>query len=144
MFGDAELNALEEQVEVSNQTVVQAEARYRQARALVVSARTAYDKSVAAYRQMVLTGFQEGEDNLAAQRILDREAQVPDFAVQAAQQSLAVTMNQYQAGIVSYLNVVLAQAIALANQRSAVEILRQRLSASVPLVNALGGGWKTA
>ena len=112
--------------------------------AQVDQARAAYDASVASYRQTVLTGYQEVEDNLAAQRILRDEANVQDAAVNAAQQSLAVTMNQYQAGIVSYLNVIVAQTIALSNQRTAVDILGQRLTANVLLVKALGGGWRTS
>jgi NodT family efflux transporter outer membrane factor (OMF) lipoprotein len=107
-------------------------------------ARAAYDAGVAAYRQTVLTGFQEVEDNLAAQRILADEAQAQDEAVKSAQQSLAVTMNQYQAGIVSYLNVVVSQTTALNNQRTAVDILGRRLTTSVLLIKALGGGWKVA
>ena len=110
----------------------------------VDQSRAAYDATVAAYRQTVLTGFQEVGDNLAAQQILANEAQAQDEAVQAAQQSLAVTMNQYQSGIVSYLNVIVAQTTALTNQRTAVDILGRRLNASVLLVKALGGGWKTA
>jgi outer membrane protein TolC len=97
-----------------------------------------------AYRQTVLTGFQEVEDNLAALRILADEANAQDEAVRAAQQSLAVTNNQYQAGIVSYLNVVVAQTIALTNKRTAVDILGRRLNACVLLVKALGGGWKAS
>jgi NodT family efflux transporter outer membrane factor (OMF) lipoprotein len=111
--------------------------------AQVDQARAAYDASVASYRQSVLNGYQEVENNLAAQRILRDEANVQDTAVKAAEQSLAVTMNQYQAGIVSYLNVIVAQAIALSNQNTAVNILGRRLNASVLLVQALGGGWKT-
>ena len=110
----------------------------------VDQARANYDATVANYRQTVLIGFQEVEDNLAAQQILGSEAQAQDAAVKAAQQSLAVTMNQYQAGIVSYLNVIVAQTIALSNQRTAVDVLGRRLSASVLLVKALGGGWKTS
>ncbi len=98
-------------------------------------ARAAYDAGVAAYRETVLTGFQEVEDNLAAQRILADEAQAQDEAVKSAQQSLAVTMNQYQAGIVSYLNVVVGQTTALNNQRTAVDILGRRLNASVLLAS---------
>ena len=112
--------------------------------AQVDQARANYDATVANYRQTVLAGFQEVEDNLAAQKILGSEARAQDDAVNAAQQSLALTLNQYQAGIVSYLNVVVAQTTALANQRAAVDILGRRLSASVLLVKALGGGWKTA
>jgi NodT family efflux transporter outer membrane factor (OMF) lipoprotein len=113
-------------------------------RAQIDQARAAYDASVAVYRQTVLAGVQEVEDNLAAQRILGAEAGAQAEAVQAAQQALAVTMNQYQAGIVSYLNVVVAQTAALNNQRTAVDILNRRLVASVLLIKALGGGWKTA
>ena len=111
-------------------------------KAQVEQARAVYDTDVATYRQTVLAGFQEVEDNVAAQRILGTEAQAQDEAVQAAQQSLAVTMNQYQSGIVSYLNVVVAQTTALANERTAVDILGRRLTASVLLIKALGGGWK--
>jgi NodT family efflux transporter outer membrane factor (OMF) lipoprotein len=113
-------------------------------KAQVEQAKAVYDADMAAYRQSVLTGFQEVEDNLAAQRILATEAQAQDEAVRAAQQSLAVTTNQYQAGIVSYLNVVVAQSTALTNERTAVDILGRRLNASVLLVKALGGGWKTS
>jgi outer membrane protein TolC len=112
--------------------------------AQVNHARAAYDASVAAYRQTVLTGFQEVEDNLAAQRILSAEAQAQDEAVDAAQKSLTVTMNQYQAGIVSYLNVIVAQSTTLTNERTAVDILGRRLNATVLLIKALGGGWKVA
>lgn len=113
-------------------------------KAQVEQAKAVYDADMAAYRQSVLTGFQEVEDNLAAQRILGSEAQAQDEAVRAAQQSLAVTTNQYQAGIVSYLNVVVAQTTALTNERTAVDILGRRLNACVLLVKALGGGWKTS
>ena len=104
----------------------------------------AYDASVAAYRQTVLTGFQEVEDNLAALRILEQEAQVQDEAVKSARLSLELTLNQYKAGTVSYLNVTAAQASALANERTAVDILNRRLAASVLLIKALGGGWSHA
>lgn len=104
-------------------------------------ATAAYDASVAAYRQTVLGGFQEVEDNLAALRILEQEAEVQGEAVQAARQSVALTTNQYKAGVVSYLNVVTVQATALANERTAADILGRRLAASVLLVKAVGGEW---
>src|SRR6185369_8587958 len=66
-------------------------------------ARAAYDATVAAYRQTVLTGFQEVEDNLAALRILEEEALAQDEAVKASRETLEVTLNQYRAGIVSYI-----------------------------------------
>ncbi len=113
-------------------------------RALTDQARAAYDGAAASYRQTVLTGFQEVEDNLAALRLLEGEARVQEAAVQAAQQLLTVTMNQYRAGIVSYLNVIVAQTTALANERAAVDIAGRRMTATVLLIKALGGGWAAA
>ncbi len=101
----------------------------------------AYDATVAAYRKTVLGAFADVEDNLAALRILEREAEVQDDAVRAARESLALVLNQYKAGTVSYLNVVTAQTTALTNERTALDILSRRLSAAVLLVKALGGGW---
>ena len=86
-------------------------------------------------------GFQEVEDNLAALRLLEQEAQVQDEAVKAARQSVILTTNQYKAGTVSYLNVVIVQATALANERTSVDLLGRRLAARVLLIEAIGGGW---
>jgi NodT family efflux transporter outer membrane factor (OMF) lipoprotein len=113
-------------------------------RALTDQARAAYDGTVAAYRQTVLTGFKEVEDNLAALRILEEEALVQDGAVKTAQQLLTVTMNQYKAGTVSYLSVIAAQTAALTNERAAVDIGGRRMMAIVLLIKALGGGWTSA
>jgi NodT family efflux transporter outer membrane factor (OMF) lipoprotein len=113
-------------------------------RAQSEQAMAAYDASVAAYRQTVLSGFRDVEDNLAALRILERESQIQDEAVQSARQSVMLTTNQYKAGIVSYLNVIEVQTTALDSQRSAVDILNRRLAASVLLIKALGGGWNHA
>jgi outer membrane protein TolC len=101
----------------------------------------AYDATVAAYRETVLTAFGEVEDNLAALRILEEEARVQDQTVQAAQQVVNISMSQYQAGTVAYLNVIVAQSTALTNERTALGLLGRRLTASVLLVKALGGGW---
>jgi NodT family efflux transporter outer membrane factor (OMF) lipoprotein len=103
-----------------------------------------YDEKVANYRQTVLGGFQEVEDNLAALRILEQEAAVQDEAVKAARESLAITLNQYRAGTANYLAVVVVQAVALSNERTALGILGRRLTASVALIQALGGGWNAA
>jgi NodT family efflux transporter outer membrane factor (OMF) lipoprotein len=110
-------------------------------RAQTAAARAAYDGTVASYRQTVLTGFQEVEDNLAALRILEEEAKAQDEAVKAAQHSVTFTTNQYKAGTVSYLNVLVAQTIALTNEITALGIAGRRMTASVLLVKALGGGW---
>jgi len=113
-------------------------------RAQTDQAIAAYDANVAGYRQTVLNGFKEVEDNLVALRILQEEAAVQDEAVQSVRQAVALTTNQYKAGLVSYLNVVVVQATALANERTAVDLLNRRLAASVLLVKALGGGWNAA
>jgi len=107
-------------------------------------ARAAYDASVANYRQVVLTAFQGVEDNLAALRILEEESTVQDEAVKASRESVTLTTNQYKAGIVSYLNVIIAQTIALTNETTAVQILGRRMTAAVLLIQALGGGWEVA
>lgn len=107
-------------------------------------AKAAYDGTVAFYRQTVLTGFQDVEDNLAALRILDEEAQFQEQAVKSAQESVILTTNQYKAGIVSFLNVVTVQTIALTNERAAISISGRRLNSAVLLVKALGGGWSTS
>ena len=113
-------------------------------RSQVEQASAAYDGTVAAYRQTVLSGFQEVEDNLAALRILEAESVVQDEALQLSRRSVELTNNQYKAGIVTYLNVIQVQATALNNERAALDILNRRLAASVLLVKALGGGWTTA
>ena len=101
----------------------------------------AYDAEAATYRQTVLNGFKEVEDNLAALRILETEASVQAEAVAASRRSVELAINQYKAGTVSYINVVTAQATALGNERTAADLLGRRLAASVLLVRALGGGW---
>src|SRR5205814_9878868 len=72
-------------------------------------ARAAYDATVATYRQTALSAFQGVEDNLAALRILEEEASVQNEAVKAAEKSVVLTMDQYKAGTVSYLNVITVQ-----------------------------------
>jgi NodT family efflux transporter outer membrane factor (OMF) lipoprotein len=100
-----------------------------------------YDASAASYRQTVLTAFQQVEDDLAALRILSDEASVVDQAVNSAQRSVAVSTAQYKAGTVSYLQVITTQEIALQNERSTVNIRTRRMTATVLLIQALGGGW---
>ncbi|MEO8135950.1 MAG: efflux transporter outer membrane subunit [Betaproteobacteria bacterium] len=113
-------------------------------RALSDQARAAYDGTVAAYRQAVLNAFQDVEDNLAELGILAEEAGIQDAAVNASRRSVAQTTNRYQAGAVSYLEVVVAQTTALSNERAAVDIARRRMTASVRLIKAMGGDWSVA
>jgi len=111
-------------------------------RGIVEEQRGAYDATVAAYRQTVLTALQQVEDNLAALRILELEAAKVQETVGSAQRELNVSTEQYKAGIQSYLTVITAQATLLSAQRSQVALLSRRMVASVTLVQALGGGWQ--
>ena len=101
----------------------------------------AYDSTVATYRQTVLTGFQQVEDNLAALRILEQEAGVQAKAVDAAQRSLSLSNTRYEGGVTSYLEVITAQNAALSDEVTAVNILGRRMASAVLLIEALGGGW---
>jgi NodT family efflux transporter outer membrane factor (OMF) lipoprotein len=109
--------------------------------AVKVEARATFDSTIAAYRQTVLTAFQQVEDNLSALRILAQEAGTVEKAVTAAQRALDISTDQYRAGTTAYLTVITEQAALLGAQRTAVELLTRRQTASVLLVQALGGGW---
>ncbi len=107
----------------------------------VEQARGVYDENVASYRQTVLTALQEVETQLAALRVLEKEASVQDEAADLAERGVIIALNRYQAGIAGYTDVVVAVNQALANQQKSIQIAQQRLNASVLLVKALGGGW---
>ena len=101
----------------------------------------AYDVSVAQYKQTVLNGLQQVEDNLALLRVLDHEIGLQDQAVKASQLAERLALAQYRAGTATYLAVVTAQTLSLANQRTAVQLLGRQLASSVALITATGGGW---
>ncbi|WP_347912319.1 efflux transporter outer membrane subunit [Pseudomonas grandcourensis] len=101
----------------------------------------AYDETVAKYRQTVLDGFREVENFLVQLKVLQDEAVVRQQALDAARESLRLTQNQYKAGLIAYIDVVVTQAAALSNERSNLDLLQSRLIASVQLIAALGGGW---
>jgi NodT family efflux transporter outer membrane factor (OMF) lipoprotein len=107
-------------------------------------ARADYDATVAGYRGTVLAAFADVEDQIATLRILEQEAAVQDAAVRAARQSVTIAENQYRAGTISYLDVIVVQTVLLNDERSAVAILGRRLVASAALIKALGGGWTAA
>ena len=111
-------------------------------RAEVAQARAVYDANLGTYRQAVLSAFQEVEDNLAAAVLLSRESTVQQEAVAAARQSTTITLNQYKAGTVSYLNVVTAQSAQLNAERTAADLLGRQLNATVVLFKAAGGDWR--
>jgi NodT family efflux transporter outer membrane factor (OMF) lipoprotein len=100
-----------------------------------------YDEMVADYQQTVLTSFQQVEDSLSDLRVLDEEAKTQDAAVAAANRALEQSTNRYKGGLDTYLTVITAQNAALANERTAVSLLTRRLTSTVLLVKALGGGW---
>jgi NodT family efflux transporter outer membrane factor (OMF) lipoprotein len=102
-----------------------------------------YDAAVASYRQSTLTAFQQVEDNLAALRILEIEAQQQHEATDSAQQSLDLSQTRYEGGADNYLQVITWQTAALNNERNDIDIMRRRMEASVVLIKALGGGWST-
>jgi NodT family efflux transporter outer membrane factor (OMF) lipoprotein len=109
--------------------------------AQVEQALATYDFSVAGYRQTVLTAFQEVEDALAAIRILSQERRQQDAAVASAQRALALEMDRYKLGVDPYLNVIVAQTTLLSNQRSALTLRTEQMTASAQLIVALGGSW---
>ena len=104
----------------------------------------AYNQQVANYRQTVLTGFQQVEDNIAGLRILEHEGQVQSAAVIAAQKYLELAITRYKGGVTSYLEVTTAQTAALSDELTAVTILGRRMVDAVTLVQALGGGWDSS
>jgi NodT family efflux transporter outer membrane factor (OMF) lipoprotein len=109
--------------------------------AAVAAARANYDQYVAAYRETVLSSFQQVEDELLALRVLQKEAGFQTQAVKSAQVAADVALNEFNAGTVAYTTVVTAVQTLLTNQQSALTIQQNRLVASVTLVEALGGGW---
>jgi NodT family efflux transporter outer membrane factor (OMF) lipoprotein len=112
-------------------------------RAVSESATANYDGTVASYRETTLTAFQEVEDDLAALRILEHEAQQQQEATTSASEALQLFTNRYQGGVDNYLQVITAQTVFLTNERYDIDIQRRRMDASVLLVKAVGGGWDT-
>ncbi len=112
--------------------------------ATVAAARAGYDATVAGYRQTVLTAFQQVEDQLASLRILEQQAAAEDAAVVAAQRAVDVTLNEYRAGTIVYTAVITEQTLLLADQQIQLAVQQSRLVAAVALIQALGGGWRTA
>lgn len=109
--------------------------------AITDQARDAYEAQAANYRQSVLSAFQEVEDNLAALRILNDEAQTQESAVEAARRSLRISTDRYKGGVTTYLEVLTAQTTQLSNERTQQDITTRQFAASVQLIMALGGGW---
>jgi NodT family efflux transporter outer membrane factor (OMF) lipoprotein len=113
-------------------------------RAQVRQARAAYDGTVATYRQTVLAGFQQVEDDIVTLRVLEQQSAIEDATVKAAREAEALTLNQYKAGTVPYSSVITAQTTRLSAEETALAVLSSRLQASVALIEALGGGWDSS
>jgi NodT family efflux transporter outer membrane factor (OMF) lipoprotein len=111
-------------------------------RAQTAQARAVYEEQVANYRGAVLTAYQEVEDALAALRQLEQESTSQAAAVSATAKALEQAQYRYKAGLVTYLEVATTENTSLQAQLSNVNIQLRRLSASVLLVKALGGGWR--
>jgi NodT family efflux transporter outer membrane factor (OMF) lipoprotein len=100
-----------------------------------------YDADVAGYRQTVLTAFQQVEDALAAERILSRQIGQQQMAAQSAQKVLDLETARYETGVDPYIDVVTAQGTLLADRQTLATLHTQEMTASVQLIEALGGGW---
>lgn len=110
-------------------------------RAVTQQARDNHAATVASYRENVLEAFQQVEDNLAALRLLDQELATQQVAVVSARRSVDLSTARYKRGITTYLEVLTAQSIALSDERTAADLMARRMTASVQLIKALGGGW---
>jgi len=113
-------------------------------KATVQQFRAAYENTVAQYRQTVLAAFQQVEDDLATLRILAREIEQQETVVKSSQKYLNLAMTRYDTGVDSYLNVITAQTIYLVNRQTLVNLRIQQMTASVQLVQAVGGGWEAS
>jgi multidrug efflux system outer membrane protein len=111
-------------------------------RANLDRSRAAYDESVAIFRQRVLVAFREVQDALTTARHLVEQSAAQDRALTAARRATALVQTRYDAGLVSYFEVIDAQRTSLAIERSSAQLTALRLNTSVALIKALGGGWQ--
>ncbi|HEV2645765.1 MAG TPA: efflux transporter outer membrane subunit [Acidobacteriaceae bacterium] len=100
-----------------------------------------YNADVASYRQTVLTAFEQVEDSLSRLRILSHEQVQQTAAAESARQFVELETTRYQTGIDPYVNVLTAQTTLLGDQQTLVNLKTQEMTASVQLIEALGGGW---
>ncbi len=107
----------------------------------VALARAGYDATVANYRQAVLSAFQDVEDQLASQRLLAQQLAAETAALKSARRTLEISTTRYQGGVLTYLDVAIAQSLALAHEQTVVQLNARRVAASVSLIKALGAGW---
>lgn len=113
-------------------------------RSNLARSRAAFDEALASYRQQVLVAFREVQDALTGTELLAQQSAAQERASVSARRAAALAQTRYDAGFVSYLEVIDAQRTALATDRATAQLATQRLNTSVALVKALGGGWHTA
>lgn len=121
------------------QTVFDAGARTARAD----QAKAEYDQTVANYRQTVLSAFGDVEDQLAAARVLARQHELRQRASAAADEAERMALNQYQAGRLGYSDVIVSQVAALNARRQLAQVIADRQTSAVALIQALGGGWSS-
>lgn len=109
--------------------------------ATVKQQRASYEENVANYRQSVLVAFQDVEDSLSSLRYLARQAEAEDRAFESYKKALDLTNARYTTGLVSYFDVIQAQSLALGSEQLTVQIEGNRMTTTVQLIKALGGGW---
>jgi multidrug efflux system outer membrane protein len=110
-------------------------------RANLAATKSAYDESVANYRESTLTAFQQVEDGLSGLNSLSRAAESQSAAVADAHRALDIANDRYVGGLTTFLDVITAQSVLLTNERLSAQLLGQQMVTSVFLVKALGGGW---
>jgi NodT family efflux transporter outer membrane factor (OMF) lipoprotein len=113
-------------------------------RAATAQARALHDAAVANYRQTVLAAFQSVEDNLASLRILAKEEAQQHRAVTAARREVRLSIDRYKLGLDSYVNVIAAQDTYLINREAELQVQLRRITASINLIDNVGGGWDTS
>jgi NodT family efflux transporter outer membrane factor (OMF) lipoprotein len=113
-------------------------------RAVLANYKAQYEADVAAYRQTVLTAFQQTEDSLAAQHYLADQLTQQQVAIDAAQKYLDLANVRFRSGIDSYLNVYTAQTSLLTQQQTFIDLRVSQMTSNVQLIEALGGGWSVA
>jgi NodT family efflux transporter outer membrane factor (OMF) lipoprotein len=113
-------------------------------RGVLQQAQAGYEKTVASYRETVLTAFEQVEDNVAALRVLADEVKQQDAAVAASERDVLLATERYRAGIDPYLNVITAQTTLLTNQRASLTLRMEQMTRAVELLEALGGGWDSS
>lgn len=113
-------------------------------RAQLDFARAGYQEAVANYRETALTAFQQVEDALSGLTTLAAAYESQQRAVADAERSLQLATARYTGGLVTYLDVITAEEQALSNEREQTQLLGQRMTTSVYLVKALGGGWDSS